>query len=65
MDEFRHIVNMEEANLFTTEVFCHFLKFSKQQRGLPSSFHEEQSNEVRVVVNKEDVIREVPIAMGK
>ena len=64
-NKFGGVVDAEETDLLPAEVFCHFLELRKKRDCFPTCFHEEQGDEVGVVINEKDVIQEVPIATGK
>ena len=54
--EFGGVVNAEDAEAFTHEVFCCSLEFDKVIACLIMRFHEKKENEMGVTVYKHDIV---------
>jgi hypothetical protein len=59
--EFGCIVHTKSFDFFPAEVFGGCLKLGEEREGFVSSFLEEEGDEARVTINKEDVIGEVAV----
>jgi len=65
VDEFRHVVYPKEFDFFVADFFSSGLELSEEGECFVAAFHEEKGDKVGVVVDEEDVITEISIAMGE